>query len=644
MNRKELTFSIVVYSIVAGVVLAAANVYLALLAGMTVSAAIPACMLGVALFRKRSLLEINNFQTGTSAGEALAAGAVFVIPAFVLTGVWKDFTSNYWEMALILALGGSLGTLLMILFRKPFVVEGGTETPYPEGVAGGQVLLGRETAGILGVMMGGGAIGAVFKLLQGVVLVIKEGVVWSWSTALGVFGCGLTMSPALLGIGCIVGIEVGAALVIGALITSAIGIPVWTVLNGITDAEAYMDAYKTVRLIGIGTMLVAGTYTIWKTRGKIVRGLIRARQGSGAATEDLPMKTMLAMDVATIIGIFILYWYMVGSFGVALMGLILIVPASFVFVAVSCYICGVVGSSNNPASGMIICVTLVCGILFGLAGIKGEQGIIGLLLIAAVIGTAACMAGDIAQNLKTGHMVGGSPKAQQTIQLIVGIVSAFAIPVILVLLHSTRGIGIDTTPNDDLGPYDAPQATMVAGLVKALMSGGKDVPWDKFIIGAIMGAVIIILDGFLSRQRAKAVALGVEVRRLKAASAATAFSEEAAERAVNWDLGPAWRLFPMVVAVGMYLPMGLNLSMLLGGIVGHIAKKKAGNTDAAVNRGINFATGLVAGEAIIGVAIAVPVVFGASLPISLIDSTLVSVVPFALVGWLIYHIITKRTT
>lgn len=639
MEKRELTLSIAIYSVIAGVVLAVANGYLGLYAGMTISGTIPAAAVGLALFKRRGILEINIFQTGTSAGEALVAGAIFVIPAFVISGVWEDFLSHYWEIAIILALGGTFGILLMIPYRKPFITDGGKEAIFPEGVACGEVLLAKETKGTLSLLLKGGLVAAGFKVLQTAFVFIKGTWYTSFTAGKALFTVGTAVSPAMMGVGYIVGVDVGIPLVAGGLLLSMVIIPIWTTMNGV-PADGYGDAYGATRIIGVGAMIIAGTYTIWKIRGQLMKGIAMARKGS---MDDIPLKTMLILDILTSAGIFAYYWYATGSFSQAVVGLLIIVPATIIFVAVSCYIVGLVGSSNNPVSGMIIFVVLGAGLVMRVIGWDDTSA---LILVAAIVGTAACMAGDIAQNLKTGEMVKANPKAQQQIQLIVGLVAAFTIPAILVLLHASRGIGIDTNPNDGLEAYAAPQASMVATLAKDIL-GGKGEHWTEILIGLALGAFVIFIDEMIRTKRAKAVAMMLSLHKsawVNQHGNDKDFDAGKTTAGIEDKLGLSWRMYPMALAVGMYLPIEVSVPILLGGLIGWFAKNKVTDLKTATNRGTIFATGIIAGEAMIGVLIAVPIVLGAKLPVNVVDSAVLSLAAFGGIMYYLYRVIIKPPT
>ncbi len=568
-----MTVKAVSLGIVLAVVLCAANVYLGLMAGMTVSASIPAAVISMGImrgvFKRGTILENNIVQTIASAGESLAAGVIFTVPALVLAGLWADF--KFWPTFFIGLLGGLLGLLFMIPLRRTLIIEE-KELTYPEGVACAEILeAGQKDGGGIKYIFSALALGMAFALLQEFKLLAAK-LAGAFKLKGAVFAFGVKMSVALLSVGYIVGFNVAALVFIGGFIAWFIAIPIYTVLHpelvpaGADLAQVAGDIWDShIRYMGAGAMVVGGLWSIFKMRRSLLAGLKEALRmfaaGAGdAATErterDLPMTVIMPALAVVIAGIFFLYWNFTGAAFTALICAVAMVVTGFLFVAVSSYIVGLVGSSNNPVSGMTIFTLLFAAALLLAFSVTGQAGMMAALVVAGVVCCAACAAGDMSQDLKTGYLVGATPRQQQIGQAIGVVVAAFVTTPVLIMLHKAYVIG-----SKDKLP--APQATFFKNITEAIFK--HEVPWAMLIAGAVVAGLLIVLDEIA--------------------------------RARKWP----FRLYVMPVAVGIYLPFSMAVPILLGGLCKLIFGK---GTSSGADRGILAASGLIAGEALIGILIA----------------------------------------
>lgn len=607
----EFTFTAITIGVVVGVIMTAANVYLGLYAGMTVSASIPAAVIAMGILKalKRSaILEANIVQTMASAGESLAAGIIFTIPALVLVGAWNDF--KFIPTTLIAICGGLLGVIFMIPLRKSLIVEDKNLT-YPEGVACASVLeagAANEGAG-LGTIVKGLGLGALFKFMSTGLGIFKGSVEWAGKFAGGnkTLFFGSDISPALLAVGYIVKMEVAALVLIGGAIGWLIGIPMLGTPAGMENAPALDVAWTLwsteIRYLGVGAMITGGVFSIFSVRKGITSGIAGLKdaykQGNTAAVsrveQNMGLLPMLGILIFCILLMAGLYEYLIGAFGVSVMTTILMTGFSFIMVAVSSYIVGLVGTSNNPVSGMTISTLLGTAAFFLVMGFEGQNAILATLGVAAVVCCAACTSGDCSQDLKTGVLVGATPKFQQYAQVIGVVIPALVIAPVLSLLHNSYGIG------DQL---KAPQATLFASITEGLFGTGN-LPMGMIYAGIVGGMVIIAIDKFF-----------FEGKKAK------------------------FRLHLMPLAVGVYLPVTLAIPMFIGAIVRMLADKKLNRTgDEAENtdNGVLLSSGLIAGEALMGVGLAVLLYFGQSIKIGGMSDTLVDILSIlALLGLAFY--------
>ncbi len=588
--RRELTLRAVVLGLGLAALLGAANVYLGLKVGMTVSASIPAAVVAMLVLRRvlggGTVLEANQVQTAASAGESLAAGILFTVPALVLIDVWAEF--DYWATTLIAVAGGWLGVLFMIPMRRVFIEES-PELPYPEGVACAAVLQagdGNAASGDGRLVLRGGLLGAVVKLAVGYFGFLRSSI--ENAIAIGgtrPFFLGADLSPALLGVGFIVRLEIALQIFLGGALGWWILIPLAPELVGVLapDSDALVRAVSNpldgtaaerawaiwssgIRYVGVGAMAVGGLAALVRVRVGLRRALWELHRGWVERAEgrseglDLSPRSILLFTLLSILLVGGLYWRFTGDPGVAMFSTVIMVVASFFFVGVASYIVGLVGNSNSPVSGMTITAVLMTGALLWLVGYVGEEGMIATLGVAAIVCCAACTAGDVCNDLKTGSLVGATPRLQQKMQLAGVVVAALVMAPVLQLLHDAYGIG-----SRELA---APQASLFASLAKGFF-GGEDLPWGLVGLGAAIGLGVLFLDALIARR------------------------------------GSAFRLHLMPVAVGLYLPFGLAIPIVVGGLVEWAGRRRsAPGTRPLPERGILFASGVVAGEALVGVGIA----------------------------------------
>lgn len=586
-SKKILEFTVLAVGlgIIIGIIMTAANVYLGLYAGMTVSASIPAAVIAMGVFkgilRKNSIHQSNIVQTMASAGESLAAGIIFTLPALVLVGAWQDF--KFWPTTLIAIAGGLLGVIFMIPLRKALIVED-KDLTYPEGVACAAVLEAGSSSdgkGFITVIKGLLA-GGIFKFLSTGLKVIHGSVEKAFFTGNRVWFFGSDISPALLAVGYIVKLEVAFLVFTGGFIGWFIGIPLIGLSGDLANGSAIDAAWtlwsKQIRYLGVGAMLVGGVWSIISVREGIFKGVgelkntyKNGRQGSvSRINQDMNLISIFLIFLLALVVMFSLYKLLIGHLGYTILTTIIMVIAAFLFVAVSSYIVGLVGSSNNPVSGMTISALLGTAALFLVLGFTGKSAILATLGVAAIVCCAACTAGDCSQDLKTGVLVKATPKYQQYAQIIGVIIPAFVIAPVLTLLHNAYGIGTG---------LKAPQATLFASITKALFGQGE-LPYSMVIYGMILAVVVIVIDLILKHKGSKI------------------------------------RLYLMPLAVGIYLPITLAVPMLLGGIIRTIVDRKKNSHGAEVegyDNGILLGSGLIAGEAIMGVILAIFLYFKCSL-------------------------------
>ncbi len=595
-TARQLTVRAIVLSLILTVLLAAANAYLGLFAGLTVATAIPAAVVSMGVLRllgRSSILENNIVATGASAGSSIAAGTIFTIPALVIMGHWDQF--EYWWVLAIAGLGGLLGVLFSVPLRRTLILD--QKLQFPEGVATAEVLkVGQDPGrGLKALSLAAGA-AAVFKLmLAGLKLSPESFVVARYfgERAIGFFG--INLSPALLGVGYIVGFNIGALMLSGGALSWWVFIPFYNTflhdhdpvlaaqLIGLeADAAAGLIWGQKIRYIGVGAMLIGGLWSLWSLRKSLLSGVrtgMAVKAGAGAdvphTERDLPMAAILAGIVLFVLPLFALYYAVVDSLGIAFTMAVIMVVAGFVFSSVSGYMAGLVGSSNNPVSGITISTILFASlILLAIMGTGSTVGPVAAIMIGAVICNSAAVAGDNLQDLKAGQLVGATPWRQQVMLGIGALASAAVMAPVLNLLLEAYGIG--TPAREGVNALAAPQATLMASVASGIFGSG--LPWNMVATGAAVGALVITLDEWLKRN------------------------------------GKSWRAPVLAVAVGIYLPLELSTPIFAGGLIAelvtrwHRRRNPGADLEKLKQMGLLFSAGLIAGEAIVGVLMAIPIV------------------------------------
>ncbi|MEM6641357.1 MAG: oligopeptide transporter, OPT family [Bacteroidota bacterium] len=584
----EITVKAVVLGALLSVVLSAANAYFGLFAGLTVSASIPAAVISMALlkvFKNSNILENNLVQTAASAGESLAAGVIFTIPALVIMGYWEEF--NYFETVTIALCGGVLGVLFTIPLRKALIVE--ENLKFPEGVATAEVLkTGQEGGKAVKFLVWGSLIGGLFKLGDAA-LNLWEGT-WQKATLFNeklYAYFGLNLSPALVAVGYIVGLNISFLVFLGGAISWFIAIPAYVWING---GQEGVDAItlggnvwnSQIRYLGVGAMVVGGLWALVSLAGSLgsaFRAGVAAFKKGGESLKDqvrtemdTPMSWVLIGIGVLIVPIYLIYRDAIGDVPITITMTLVMVIAGFLFAAVAGYMAGLVGSSNNPISGVTIATILSASLLLlTLMGTGNElAGAAAAILVGAVVCCAAAIAGDNMQDLKAGHVLGATPFKQQVMQMVGVIAGALAIPIVLNALLLAYGMGAPTPEQPD--SLTAPQATLMQSVAQGIFGGG--LPWTMVYIGAGIGVVIILIDQYLKSK------------------------------------GSEFRMPVLAVAVGLYLPFELDSSILVGGLLGWLISKNTKGSkyqEKSANAGLLLASGLITGEALMGIFIAIAI-------------------------------------
>ena len=587
-GRPELTGRVIVLGLILAVVMGAANVYVGLKAGMTVSASIPAAVMAMLLFRllfkNSSILEANQVQTCASAGESLAAGIIFTMPAMILIGYWQEF--DFWTITAIAFTGGLLGILFMIPMRKVFVVDN-DELAYPEGVACASVLEAGEADGqddAATALVVGGLVGALVKVVGGLFGLIAGSLETARLIGGRIFYFGGDLSPMLVAVGFIVRLNVAILIFMGGAISWLIGIPLLgfdgEAATAAEAAEAAGDLWSSkMRYVGVGAMVLGGFASLISVRAGLWAAIQHLIDGFAERTDDddtsrdIPSLAIFGLGAICIALLAGINYYFASDIGVTVLATGLMLVLGFFFTAVASYIVGLVGNSNSPVSGMTITAVLVAGGMLYLFQYTGTNGMVATLGIAGIVCCIACTSGDVCNDLKTGSLVGASPFRQQIMQILgVGIASLVMAPV-LTLLHTQTPGGIG---GDELA---APQAQLFASLAKGFFGEATPenaLPWDFIGWGVGVGLVILVIDWFLKKNDS------------------------------------SFRMYLMPIAVGMYLPFGLAVPILVGGLIAYLYSRGVAeqDTDRVLHRGILFSSGVIAGEALTAVGLAMLAVFG----------------------------------
>ena len=572
----EFTATSIIIGVLLAIIFGAANAYLGLRVGMTVSASIPAAVISMGVIRvimkKDSILESNMVQTIGSAGESLAAGAIFTLPAlFLWANEGKTEAPNLLTISLIALVGGVLGVLFMIPLRNALIVKEHGVLPYPEGTACAEVLLAGEEGGTSAkTVFAGMGLSAVFKFITDGLKVVPGVVTVPIRSLRTAFSA--EVYPALLGVGYICGIKIASYMFAGALLGWFVLIPAITIFGGPTTmypgdvpiaqmyAEGGADAIwgSYIRYIGAGAVAAGGIISLIKSLPLIVSTFKDSLKGLKGGTKAGSLRTEQDLDMRLVLGgslVLILVIWLLPAIPVSLIGALLVVVFGFFFATVSSRMVGLVGSSNNPVSGMAIATLLFSTLVLKVTGNTGVSGMIGAIAIGSVICIVAAMAGDTSQDLKTGYILGATPKKQQIGELLGAVVAAFTIGGVLLLLNSAWGFG--TTE------LAAPQATLMKMITEGVMNG--NLPWPLVLIGIFAAIVVEIL--------------GIPV---------------------------------LPVAIGLYLPLELSATIMIGGVIRWIVDKKSADKNGEASGGVLFCSGLIAGEGLVGILLAILAVVGVS--------------------------------
>jgi len=613
MEMKEFTFRAVLIGLLLTAILGSANAYLGLKAGMTIAATYPAAVIGMALLRlmKGSLLEENIARTVGSIGESVAAGAIFTIPAFVMADLWPTltpgFTPEYWKSVALMMIGGTLGIMFVTLLRRVMVED--PDLPYPESVAASEIhkagQQGSTAAKILFANMGFGG----FMYLLGAINVFNPNN--TFSVTIGNLGKRLLLrtstnpnvattitggtslftapdiSPAYLGVGYIIGPRLAALNFAGGVLAWGLLVPLLTFTIGPYIQAAQPDGqllswpllagaiyFSIVRPIAVGGMLVGASYTLFKMRKQLALGMGRAvsdlkksasvQAATNRTERDLPAKAVFAGIGVVFIAMILLYHYFIAGAGSlsasrvltgSLVAAGVMIVVGFFFAAVSGNLVGMIGSSNNPVSGLTLCTLVIAALLMVALGVSGTGGVAAVLGVAAVVCVSSAVAGEMLQDLKVGHILGGTPSKMQIGDLLGIVVASLVLFFPIAILAKAYHFGSPALP--------APQAGLMAMLSKGIVGG--DMAWPLVIVGILLGFGMIL----------------IEVKSV------------------------------MLFAVGMYLPLGTTFAIFVGGIIRWITDKlrdRRGYNDAqkarVENAGVLTASGMIAGEALCGLVIA----------------------------------------
>lgn len=639
-DMKEFTLKALIIGLILSVVLGAANAYLGLKAGMTIAATYPAAVIGMALLRifKGSILEENFARTVGSIGESVAAGAIFTIPAFYIAGIWPEFatTGHYLESTAIMIVGGVMGIMFVALLRRVMVED--VDLPFPESVAASEIhKAGRSGGTGAKFLFGAMGIGALIQALGQFKFFATswEKFISFSKTTIGLKATGEAtaqggillsspgVSPAYIGVGYIIGPKLASLNFSGGLLAWGLFVPIimyflspslfpeGTVMTDETWMAAAINIWKfIVRPIAIGGMLVGAGFTLFRMRKSLITGIKRSigdvkKAATGGHTavrteQDLSFKWIMVGIALAAVATFFIYNHFAQDVVAALVATVVMIIAGFFFAAVSGYLVGIIGSSNNPISGLTLSTLLVAALLMVLLGMTGSTGVAAVLGVAAVVCVAAAVAGEMLQDLKVGHILGGTPWKMQIGDLFGIGLAGIVMFLPLVVLHQGdinmggTGFGGKNLP--------APQASLMALLSQGIVGG--QMAWPLIIVGMLMGFGFILMQ-------------------VKS---------------------------PMLVSVGMYLPLETTFAIFIGGIIKGVVERfnlKRQHNDAQKarieNTGVLLAAGLIAGEALIGLLFAA-LAFG-EIPLFAIfaqPSFITSLVIFVIIAWILIQIPLKN--
>ncbi len=623
-DLPQITVKAVILGFALSAILAGANAYLGLKVGMTVSASIPAAVISMAvlrLFKNSNILENNIVQTAASAGESLAAGAIFTLPALILLKYWLDFP--FLQTAAICVFGGILGVLFTIPLRRALIVE--SELQFPEGVATGEVLKAGTTGGDgIKAIAQAGVAAALYKLGQTGLKIFAGSIGGSAKVGKSIFGMGADLSVALLAVGYIVGLNIAVLIFAGGVISWVFGIPLFMALASPAEVASIVDGASgydaafaiwsaKIRYLGVGAMVVGGIWALISLAKPLVDGIkssmaaVKELKKSGSANvprteQDTPINIVLWSILGLAVPIFLVFTYVIdiehlkvssGTYWTAItFGVIFSLFAGFLFSSVAGYMAGLVGSSNNPISGVTIATVLASSLL--LLAILGSQvdfvadtgkattAAAAAIIVGAMVACAAALAGDNLQDLKAGQIVGATPYKQQIMQIVGVIAAGLVIAPILSLLFNAYGLG-GIMPREGMNPDEmltAPQATLMQSVAEGVFS--RNLEWTMIIIGGLVAIVNIVIDQVLKSRNS------------------------------------SFRAPVLAVAVGIYLPIELAVPIFIGGMIAWASARAVRNradrtgkdagkaVEEAGQRGLLFSSGLITGEALIGIILAVP--------------------------------------
>jgi len=586
----EITPKAIFLGILLSMILAAANAYLGLFAGMTVSASIPAAVISMAIlkqFKNSNILENNIVQTAASAGESLAAGVIFTLPALVLMGYWGD-GFDYLEVAKISAIGGVIGVLFTVPLRRALILK--AKLKYPEGVATAAILeAGMKTksngsdddSNNINIIAFSSILGGTLKLLEqgfGMWKATIQGATVLTATRAGnavgasIFSISTSISPSLISVGYIVGRNIGILVVSGGLFSWLVAIPIYSAIYGFKGeaTSAAAEIWNSqIRYLGIGAMVVGGVWSLVELFKPMIQGIkasIDALKISNNTNnvsieeQDFPINYVGYSLLVLLIPVFLLYLDILNDVNISILLTLVMMVFGFLFSSVAAYMAGIVGSSNNPISGVTIATILFSSFLLLLLGKDSIAGASAAIMIGAVVCCAAAIGGDNLQDLKTGHILGATPWKQQVMQIIGTLSSALVLGLVLDILHTAYTIGSPT--------LSAPQATLMKSVAEGVFSG--DLPWLMVGLGCIIGLIIISIDLRQKKNRSN------------------------------------FRVPILAVAVGIYLPIELTIPIFIGGMISHLSKTSNAN-ETSKRRGLLIASGLITGEALIGIGVALPI-------------------------------------
>lgn len=625
-NLPELTFRAVFLGTVMAIVLGTANAYLGMKAGLTVAATFPAAVVAMAALRifGGSVLEENMARTTASVGEALVAGAIFTIPAFVISGVWDEL--RYWESTAIMLVGGLLGVLFIVVLRRTLVVE--ADLPFPESVAAAELVKagqgGQQTgSAFVFKAMGIAAAWELIKNGNGVKLVADSATTFVslGRSTIEMLGQQITYvggfllqspaaSPALVGVGFIVGPQIAATLFAGAVMGWLLFVPLSLYLNPqlaaqAVDAAGFIELstevwLRQVRPLAVGTMIVAAFYTLFKLRTSLLQGIgsamtdLQSSQGTVGGRRDVDLnfqKVGLAIG-ALCIPLFGLYWYFSESLAGAALLTVMMVVLGFLFAAVAGYLVGLLGSSNNPISGLTLSTLLIAAVVMVGIGVTGSSGVLGVLAVSGVVCCACGVAGDMLQDLKVGHILGGTPWKMQVGELIGVTVAALVLIWPMILMDEVYVIGSPELP--------APQAGLMALIAQGIVGG--DMAWPLVMTGMALAIGLILINA------------------------------------------PS----PMLIAVGMYLPFPSTAAIFVGGLLAWWLTRSVETQQAskeertrATNTGVLLSSGFIAGEALMAVLLALVVGASEAFPWLVLPQIADSALGGALVFALLFYMLVK---